>query len=166
VVSIHDLTPATHGDLYFSDSGSQASPGAIYLLRNRADVPQRVTLQDGTVLHGEVAGQPRGLFFDSGGLLIAASGTGEISRLTREGRRRLLLPPSDLDLDGIVGLDDGTILVSSRARSAVLAVDTAGRITTLVGNMDTPGDIGYDSLRNRLLIPLFRSDAIRIRSLR
>jgi hypothetical protein len=68
-------------------------------------------------------------------------------------------------LDGVVRLADGSLLVSSWEGEAVYRVAPDGQITTVVEGVEAPADIGFDFTRNRVLIPLFTTDALEIRTL-
>ncbi len=165
-VFLNDVTATSRGDLYFTDSGTAEVPGAVYLLRRTADVPQKVTLADGTVLaDGEVEG-PNGVYVDERGLFVATFGSGEVFRVTPEGERVQLLPPSDMQLDGFVSLEEWGFLFSSWGHSAVYWVTPDGNILALADGIEAPADLGYDARRNRALIPLFLDDALLIREVR
>jgi hypothetical protein len=62
-------------------------------------------------------------------------------------------------------LEDGTILASSWNGSAVYRIGLDGEVTEVFGELDNPADIGFDSMRGAVLIPLFDEDAIEVRLL-
>ena len=163
---LNDIAATPEGDLYFSDSGTEGAPGAVYLLRRTADVPQRVTLADGTVLEGEALGGPNGVFADERGLFVATWESGEVFRVTPTGERLQLFPPSEMQLDGFVSLEEWGFLFSSWGDSAVYWVTPDGNILTLVEDVQAPADLGYDAGRNRALIPLFLDHQLIIREVR
>lgn len=68
-------------------------------------------------------------------------------------------------LDGLVVLDDGTLLVSSWEAKAILYGRPGEVFMPLFEDLGSPADIGYDAERKRVLIPLFEDDAIVIRDL-
>ena len=154
------------GDLYFSDSGTDQSPGAVYFLRQTADVPQKVALSDGTVLEGESLGGPNGVFADRRGLYVATYGSGELFRVTPDGERLQLLFPSEMGLDGIVSLEERGFLFSSWGDSTVYWIHSDGTVSPLIENVEAPADIGYDAIRNRVLIPLFRANELMLLEVR
>jgi len=157
---LNDLAATPRGDLYFSDSGTGQSPGAVYLLRQTADVPQKVVLADGTVLEGESLGGPNGVLADRRGLYVATFGSGELFRVTPEGERLQLLFPSEMGLDGIVSLEERGFLFSSWGDSTVYWIHSDGTVSPLIEKVEAPADIGYDAIRNRVLIPLFRGNEL------
>lgn len=163
---LNDVSANRRGDLYFSDSGTAEVPGAVYLLRQTADVPQKVTLADGSVLEGEELGGPNGLLADRRGLFVATFRSGEIFRVTPEGERLQLLPASEMGLDGFVSLEENGFLFSSWGDQAVYWIRPDFNVTVLVAEVEAPADIGYDVGRNRVLIPLFRANELRIHEVR
>ncbi len=163
---LNDLTSTRRGDLYFSDSGTAGSPGAVYFLRQTADVPQKVVLADGTVLEGESMGGANGVFADWRGLYVATFGSGELFHVTPEGERLQMMGPSEMGLDGIVSMEEKGFLFSSWGDSTVYWIHSGGTVTTLIENVESPADIGYDAIRNRVLIPLFMSNRLMLLEVR
>jgi sugar lactone lactonase YvrE len=163
---LNDLTATRRGDLYFSDSGTSGSPGAVYFLRQTADVPQKVALADGTLLEGEELGGPNGLFADRRGLYVTTFGSGEIFHVTPEGERLDMVGPSEMGLDGFVSLEERGFLFSSWGDQAVYWIQPGGTISALLEGVESPADIGYDARRNRVLVPLFLSDGLLVREVR
>jgi hypothetical protein len=68
-------------------------------------------------------------------------------------------------LDGVEVLRDGTMLVSSWESSAVYHVKADGTAKAVVENVPSPADIGYDTKRRRVLIPLFTKNQVVIQPL-
>ena len=63
-------------------------------------------------------------------------------------------------LDGVVVLDDGSLLVSSGGASAIYRVQPSGAKTVLFSGLPVPADIGYDEERGLVLIPLFDANQV------
>ena len=93
-------------------------------------------------------------------------GSGEIFRVTPEGERVDLAPPSEMGLDGLVSLEDRGFLFSSWGDAAVYWVDSEGQLSTLIPDIPSPADMGYDADRNRVLVPVFRENRLVIREVR
>ena len=157
---LNDLTSTPQGDLYFSDSGTDNRPGAVYFLRRTADVPQKVVLANGTILEGQVLGGPNGVYADGRGLYVATFGSGELFLVTPDGELVQLLPPSEMGIDGIVSLEDRGILFSSWGDSTVYWLHLDETLSPLIENIEAPADLGYDAIRDRVLIPLFRANEV------
>ena len=64
--------------------------------------------------------------------------------------------------DGVVALPDGSWLVSSWDARAVLRVSGDGDVCTVIDDIGTPADIGYDARRQRVLVPSFQGNWLRI----
>jgi hypothetical protein len=67
-------------------------------------------------------------------------------------------------LDGIVRLEDGSLLVSSWETNTVYRVRPDNTVDVAADSVTSPADIGYDSRRRRLLIPLFAISRLEIRA--
>ncbi|MDZ7779592.1 MAG: hypothetical protein U5R14_06585 [Gemmatimonadota bacterium] len=72
------------------------------------------------------------------------------------------MPESERQLDGIVTTADGGFLVSSWGEQSVIRVDGEGTLSQTVTGVEAPADIELDRMRNRLLIPLFNDNEVRI----
>jgi glutamine cyclotransferase len=65
-------------------------------------------------------------------------------------------------LDGIAMTLDGNTYVSSWDSSSIYQRSPANEIRTLLTDIDAPADIGWDSKRNLLLVPLFKQNEVLI----
>jgi sugar lactone lactonase YvrE len=122
---------------------------------------------DGTataVATGAQLSRPNGIAVDGADIIMVPFGGATIMRVPRDGSA-----PSEIatlpagQLDGLIRLDDGTLLVSSWEGRAVYRVTPDGQVTTVVENVESPADLGWDSRRHRLLVPLFMGNSIEIR---
>jgi DNA-binding beta-propeller fold protein YncE len=160
---VNDLAAGPDGSVYVTDSGlrpdfSPSGTDAVYRLR-------RGRLS--TVARGTSLGRPNGVAVLPNGRLVVVtfSPTGEIYQITPQGARQQIRRLPQGQLDGVVVLPGQVLLVSSWAASAVYRV-TGARAEVLVSNVPAPADIGYDSRRNRVLIPLFQQNQVVIQPLR
>jgi hypothetical protein len=71
---------------------------------------------------------------------------------------------SERQLDGVVELTDGRVLMSSWGDSCIYEMSGDGTLTCIIPDVAAPADIGVDLDRNRVLIPLFNDNAVRISS--
>jgi len=156
---LNDVAVANDGSVYVSDTGTQT------IHRIGIDGQPAVFAQ------GTAIGQPNGLATVDDIVWMARMDAGLIARFTTSPEvapeKRLLgeISVPAAGLDGLVRLDDGTLLVSSWGASSVYRIDPTGKVTTLFDGLNAPADVGYDGKRGRLLIPFFRNDKIEARPL-
>lgn len=160
---LNDVAAAPDGSVYVTDSGlkpdfSPSGTDAVYRIRSG----RLSTVAKGAHLKG-----PNGIAVLPNGRLVVVtfSASGDVYQLTAQGQlqRPQQLPQGQLD--GVVVLQGEVLLVSSWAASAVYRV-TGANAETIVGNVAAPADIGYDSRRDRVLIPLFQGNQVVIQPLR
>ncbi|CAN5770024.1 hypothetical protein BH23GEM10_BH23GEM10_02970 [soil metagenome] len=120
-----------------------------------------------TVASGGALSQPNGIVVHGGDIYMVPFGSNVVYVIRAAGgepREFATLPAGQLD--GIVRLDDGSLLVSSWEGGAVYRVSAGGDATVVFDGLEAPADIGWDSRRQRVLIPLFMGNAIEIREVR
>jgi sugar lactone lactonase YvrE len=160
---LNDAAAGADRTIYVTDSGlkpdfSPSGTDAVYRLRNG----RLSTVAKGPQLKG-----PNGVAVLPNGRLVVVtfSATGEMYELTADGQQAQVQQLPQGQLDGVVVLQGQVLLVSSWAASAVYRV-TGAHAEVLVSNVQSPADIGYDSRRERLLIPLFQQNRVVIQPLR
>jgi len=60
----------------------------------------------------------------------------------------------------LVKLEDGRFLLSSWGGSAIYAMNKDHTFTVFADFLDAPADLGIDTKRKRLLIPLFKQNKV------
>jgi sugar lactone lactonase YvrE len=115
------------------------------------------------IVRGTELGGPNGLLAAAGELWVVTFVSGELYKLGSDGQRSDVLKLPKGTLDGIVASQNGT-LVSSWEGSAVYRMESGGPVEVVSG-VNSPADIGFDTKRNRVLIPLFNDDAVMIHQL-
>ena len=160
---MNDTAAAPDGTVYVTDSGlkpdfSPSGTDAVYRLRNGAL---------STVAKGTHLKQPNGVAVLPNGrvVVVTFSATGETYELTTSGQQQQVRRLPQGQLDGVVVLAGQVLLVSSWAASAVYRV-TGSHAEVVISNVQSPADIGYDSRRERVLIPLFQQNRVVIQPLR
>lgn len=156
---LNDVTPAIGGGVLFTDTGLDAtfSPvgsDAVYRLNS-------VGLA--TLIANPELGAPNGIVDTPNGPLVVTFGSGESYHVVG-GNRRALTGSSQQQLDGVVVLADGRILMSSWGDSCIYEVSAAGAMTCIIADVEAPADIGADTGRNRVLIPLFNANTVLIKT--
>lgn len=66
------------------------------------------------------------------------------------------------EFDGVEVLADGRVLVSSWADSTVHVLDASGTLRPLVTGVAAPADIGVDTRRSRVAVPLFMNNRVEL----
>jgi len=91
-------------------------------------------------------------------LWVATFGTGELYQLTGSGPREQVRRLPKGSLDGLARLGD-RLFISSWEASAIYERKGA-EFVELIRDLPTPSDIGIDTMRRRLLIPLFYDNTV------
>jgi sugar lactone lactonase YvrE len=158
---LNDLTIGPDGTLYVSDSGLTATfaangSDAVYSFGPSGLSP---------VVKGTWLANPNGLAVGPEGLTIVPNGGKAVIRIqpgTTKADTIATLPAGGLD--GLIRRDANNLLVSSWESQTVYHVDVAsGSVHPLVTGMESPADIGFDTKRQRVLIPLFMKNRVEIR---
>lgn len=161
---LNDLAVGPDGMLYVSDSGlnpdfSSSGTDAVY----RFEDGEPVAVAEGTELGG-----PNGLAVIDGEVVVVTFSAPQVMTVPATGGEPAVLTelPGG-QLDGVVILDDGSMLVSSWETSSVYHVPAMaeGEVTTLVEGVPSPADIGWDARRSKILIPIFQENRVEIRHL-
>jgi sugar lactone lactonase YvrE len=156
---LNDVAAGPDGTVYVTDSGLDAQfqasgSDAIYAYRNGSLSP---------VIGGPELDHPNGItVLSSGALLVVPFGGSKAMYQVSDGAIGATQPLPVGQLDGVVVLPGGDVLVSSWQSSSVVRVAPDGGTDTVASDAPAPADIGYDASRNRLLIPLFNDNAVRI----
>lgn len=162
---LNDLAAGRDGSVYLSDSGlkpdfSPSGTDAIYKIDSKGKV---TAIAKGTDLHN-----PNGVAVLLSGKVVAVtfSKPGELYEIGANGRPENIRKLRAGQLDGVEVLGDGAFLVSSWETSVVYRVERDGMAKVIVKDVPSPADIGYDSRRNRVLIPIFTKNYLVIQSLK
>jgi hypothetical protein len=158
---VNDVAAGPDGTIYFTDSGfapgfESSGTDAVYRLDDAGGVEALAT--------GDALGRPNGVAADARGVWVVTFGANTLSRLDG-GEQTDSAELPDGGLDGLAILEDGTVLVSSWNAQAVYHGPVGGPFEVLVAEVEAPADIGHDATRNRVMIPLFQSDVVRIEPL-
>jgi hypothetical protein len=159
---LNDLATAPDGSLYLTDSGLRASGDGTGFEPSGTDAVYRLDQGDSmqTVLAGAALGGPNGVIVAANAVWVVSFGSGELYRLVTGERADVVKLPGG-QLDGIEALD-GELLISSWEAKAVFRGPPAGPFTAVVTDVEAPADIGLDRRRQRVLIPLFMANELRI----
>lgn len=158
---LNDMVSAG-GAVYVTDSGLKpdfkpSGTDAVY----KIDAADKVT----PLIKDKELGAPNGLASHEDDLWVVTFGTGEAYKVGADGKRQPGAKLPKGQLDGVIALPDGTVLVSSWEGKAVFQSD-GDSWKELVTDVESPADIGYDAKRKRVLIPLFMGNGVAIRAVK
>jgi sugar lactone lactonase YvrE len=154
----NDVTASPDGKVYVSDTGikiddkgvSATKTDAVYVIeKGKAK----------TIATGEQLGHPNGVLYAGDKLWVVGFGNGELYSLDKAGAKQDAQKMPKGSLDGIVPLGDG-LLVSSWDAQAVYRGKPGSSFEIVISGVKSPADIGYDTKRSRVLVPLFQGNAI------
>lgn len=159
---LNDVAVAPDGTVYVSDTGLGAGKEGS-LEPNKKDAIYKLSPQGKltTLIKGEQLGLPNGLFADATGLWVA-TWQGALYHVTPDGKQEAPLQAPGAQLDGLVQTAEGQVLFSSWEKATVYLGSTDGQFSPLLSDVKAPADIGYDSKRGQVLVPLFTDNAIAI----
>jgi len=158
---LNDITVGPDGTVYVTDTALdqqfRAGNGGVY----RFDANGRSSL------FARVSGSgPNGILADTAGVIVV-NWNGDVTHFDARGRAHPMAKSAHPQLDGVVRLPNGAMVASVWHDSSLVRLnpgDTAW--TKIAGGFSSPADIGYDTRRNRVLIPLFQENRVEVRPLR
>lgn len=162
---LNDIDLGPNGTLYVTDTGytgvprSSESSGSDAI--HEIDSNDKVTT---LVKHQELA-KPNGVLAAADGVYFVSFVNQELGFVSHDGKlqRKVKLPGGRPD--GIIKKPDGTLLISSWNTSTVYQGKPDGPFTALLVGMSSPGDISYDAKRDRVLVPFYKDNILRIQPL-
>jgi sugar lactone lactonase YvrE len=157
---LNDVDADASGKVYVSDTGVKLGPkgfegtgtDAVYVIDKANHVKPLAKSPD--------LGRPNGVYAgDKTGLWVVTFGVGKVYRLDDKGKKQdeTALPAGQLD--GIVKFGDD-LYISSWETSSVYKGRPGSTFSVVIPNVKSPADIGLDTKRKRILVPLFMDNAI------
>jgi hypothetical protein len=154
---LNDAAAGMDGSIYITDSGF--NPG---FAPSGTDAVYRIS-PDGsieTLATGSVLGGPNGVALVNGAVWVVSFGSGELYRIADGGAHETAALPSG-SLDGLEG-HAGQLFVSSWEGQSILRGTPGGTFAVAFSGLEAPADFGIDATRDRLLVPLFQANEVRI----
>jgi sugar lactone lactonase YvrE len=166
-VFLSDVAAAVDGSIYIADVGSDPSEAAI--ADEGADAVYQVSPagQVSVVARRPNLGGPFALAANQTGLWVACSGTSELLLLVPGGDDEAVGDAGRLALPGpaprgLAALPDGTFVISSETTGTIYRGYRDGPFQPIIDGLEGPADLGYDTRRQRLLIPLLGGHSLAI----
>jgi sugar lactone lactonase YvrE len=159
-VFLNDIAIAADGRVFVSDSGMKmgekglepAGAGdAVYVIDKGGKVKPIAKMKE---LNG-----PNGLLVLDKKLIVNTLGADEVFSLSDKGEKQEITKLPKGGLDGLVSFGD-SLFISSWQGSVVFKGKLGGTFEPVLHGLNAPADIGFDSKRNRVLVPRFVDNAI------
>lgn len=149
--------------VYVSDSGLKA--GASGFEPTGTDAVWSITNNRPTrLVRGRDLNRPNGLAVSGGKVWVVTFGAKELFPI-EQGKKGAVTQLPNGTLDGLVALADGSFLVSSWDAKAVYKGTAGGQFQAIVENVDAPADLGFDTKRNRIVVPHFMQNRVSLHPL-
>lgn len=154
---------ATNGKIYVTDTGVKMGAkdfeptGTDSVIELDFSKPSGQRMR--VVAKGKELGRPNGVWAADKNIYVNTFGSNEVYRLDDKGQKQDVTKTPKGGLDGLVWAGDW-ILVSSWEGSAIYKGKLGGAFEPVFTNLKAPADIGFDTKRKRVLVPLFMDNAV------
>jgi sugar lactone lactonase YvrE len=159
---LNDVAVCPEGHVFVTDSGLTATASGFGPTGTDAIYRVELGAEPVQVASGETLGRPNGIAITDDAIYVVTFGAAELLTLSHEGAitARTTLPAGGLD--GLVLLPGGDFLVSSWEASAVFRGRPGGEFRPVVEGVGSPADLGFDTRRSLLLVPLFVGNEVAV----
>lgn len=154
---LNGITPGDGNSVYVTDSGYEEafqSSGTDAIYKVWANGKYETIIKDKNLDH------PNGIWKENNRLVVVPFGSANVMSIDNKGKMTIMQAAPNEGLDGLVSLEDGRYLISSWGSSSIYVLNKSGKFDVLADSMDAPADLGVDTKRNRVLIPLFKQNKI------
>lgn len=156
---LNDVAVGPNGTAYVTDSGIRFTDAGPENTGTAAIHTFRPDGSHSTFDAGDVTGI-NGVAVSGGTVYgVTSFGNGMIFSV-QAGTRTELPPLPGVNLDGVVVLDGGGLLISDWTTEAVYLLRANGAASIVARNVASPADIGIDRTRDRVLIPGLMTDQV------
>src|SRR5688500_12170225 len=162
-VFLNDIAAGPDGALYITDTGiriaasgmSHPGPDRVFKLTRAGQVS--------TALRFDSLIGPNGIAWDDANqrFLIVAFASNTILGWKPGRSTTTTIATGTGQLDGVARLSDGRILLSSWADPSIYVLDGSALVRAVPG-VASPADIGVDTKRNRVAVPLFEGNRVEL----
>ena len=151
--------------VYVSDTGLRVAEGHTFLPTG-TDAIWKITGDHAEkIASGRELKHPNGLEFVDGRVWAVTFGPREVYSL-RDGEPHTVARLPRGQLDGVVRLEDGSLVVSSWLGEGIYRGQPGSEFEPILTGIDAPADLGYDTKRHRLLVPIPGANQVTIHALR
>jgi sugar lactone lactonase YvrE len=162
-VFLNDIAAGPDGALYITDTGIQISatgmthpgPDRIFKLTRSGEVS--------TALQFRPLVGPNGIAWDDANqrfIIVAFAGNDLVAWKPGDSTTTPIATGKG-QFDGVERLADGRVLVSTWADSSIYVLDGSALVRAVPG-VASPADIGVDTKRNRVAVPLFEGNRVEL----
>ena len=157
---LNDVDADAKGNVYVSDTGVKVGAHGFEPTGTDAVYVIDKTNKVKPLIKDKSLERPNGVYAgDKSGLWVVTFGAPHLYRIDDKGKKQdeTTLPAGQLD--GIIKNGDD-LYVSSWETSSVYKGQAKGTFAAVIPNVKSPADIGLDTKRKRILVPLFTDNAI------
>jgi hypothetical protein len=155
---LNDVTSAPDGRVFVSDTGiTFDAKGPVPTHTDGIWVIEKGKARQ--LAKGDELGNPNGVLWAGDKLWVVTFGSGELYSLGKDGKRADVTKLPKGMLDGVLSVGD-SILVSSWEAQGVFKGKPGGSWDLVMAGLKAPADIGFDSKRNRVLVPEFQDNLV------
>ena len=162
-VFLNDIATGPDGALYITDTGIQITDAGM-----THPGPDRIfkltrTGQASTALQLDSLVGPNGITWDDANqrFIVVAFAANDIMAWKPGETTTTTIATGKGQYDGVERLADGRILVSTWADSSIYVLDGSALVRAVAG-VESPADIGVDTKRNRVAVPLFQGNRVEL----
>ena len=154
---------STNGKIYVTDTGVKMGAkdfeptGTDSVIELDFSQPSGKRMK--VIAKGKDLNRPNGVWAADKNIWVNTFGSNEVFRVDDKGQKQDVTKTPKGGLDGLVWAGDW-ILVSSWEGSAIYKGKPGGTFEVAFGNLKAPADIGFDTKRKRVLVPLFMDNAV------
>lgn len=154
---LNGITPGKGDSVYVTDSGlaegfKPSGTDAIYQVWGNGKYT--------AIIKDKNMDRPNGIYTQGDDLIVVAFGSSALYRVNAAGQRFNNQKAPNGGLDGLLRLDDGRLIISSWGASSVYALGNDGKFQVVADKLDAPADMGFDTKRKRVLVPLFKQNKL------